>query len=119
MRRRAIVRMLPRSRRERYGEEIAALLERTRGPSDPFNVAVLAARWHVEETMRDIWSVLAIVVAAASLFALGYATNGLADGITELPRHWWSTAPILGLFLAVTLAAVGRIKRRRRPKTSR
>ena len=64
--------------------------------------------------MTDVWRVGALVLAFVSVFALGYAVNGLGEGITELPRHWWSTAPALGLVLAATFAAVGRYKRGRR-----
>ena len=63
--------------------------------------------------MRDIWNTSALFVAAVSIFALGYTVNGLADGITELPRHWWSTAPIVGLVLAVAIGFVGRTRSRR------
>lgn len=115
---RAILRLLPRSRRTRYGEEIGALLEESRGPGDVINVTAQALRWHMEETMQDVWKALAVVLAGLSLFALGYAINGLADGITELPRHWWSAAPVLGVLLAATLAAIGRVKRRGGAKTT-
>lgn len=63
--------------------------------------------------MRDIWITSALVLAAVSIFALGYAVNGLADGITELPKHWWSTAPILGLLLAAAIGFVGRTRSRK------
>jgi hypothetical protein len=38
--------------------------------------------------MVRIGDLAALVLAAASLFALGYAVNDLANGITEVPRHW-------------------------------
>jgi hypothetical protein len=38
--------------------------------------------------MVRISDLAALVLAAASLFALGYAVNDLANGITEVPRHW-------------------------------
>jgi hypothetical protein len=64
--------------------------------------------------MTDVWRVGVLVLSFGSVFALGYAVNGLADGITELPRHWWSAAPVLGLFMAAGLATVGRYKRGRK-----
>ncbi|MEZ5174979.1 MAG: hypothetical protein R2823_02085 [Acidimicrobiia bacterium] len=36
--------------------------------------------------------------------ALGYAVAELSEGWREVPRHWWSAFPLVGL--AVSLAAV-------------
>lgn len=73
-----------------------------------------AARWHLEEAMKDIWKASPIILAIVSVFALGYAINDLAGGISELPRHWWSTAPVLGLLVAVAIGATGRLRQRSR-----
>jgi hypothetical protein len=56
---------------------------------------------------------VAVVLGAVSLFALGYAVNDLADGITEVPHHWWSSAPLLGLGAALALWAAPRLLGRR------
>lgn len=53
---------------------------------------------------------VAIGLAVASSFGLGYVINNLAGGITELPRHWWSTAPLLGLVLAAALGFAARLR---------
>ena len=111
MKRRAILWMVPKRRRDRYGEEIGALLEGTRGSSDLVDVAGQALRWQMEESTRDLWGILALILAAVSLFALGFAVNGLAGGVTELPRHWWSTAPVLGLVAAAAFGYAGRRRR--------
>ncbi|MGH2795698.1 MAG: hypothetical protein ACRDKG_15505 [Actinomycetota bacterium] len=109
MKRSAVVRFLPRSHRARFGAEIDGLLATSNRPvADVLNVAKQSAYWHVEALMRNAWTTSAVVLAAASIFALGYTINGLADGITELPKHWWSSAPVLGLALAGGLALIGR-----------
>ncbi len=43
---------------------------------------------------------LAITLAVFSLVGLGYALGALAGGLFDVPRHWWSTLPVLGLFAA-------------------
>jgi hypothetical protein len=47
------------------------------------------------------------LLAASSLFGLGYAVAELAGGLREVPQHWWSALPLFGLFLSglVALAA--------------
>jgi hypothetical protein len=61
--------------------------------------------------MARLSDLVALVLAAASLFALGYAVNDLANGITEVPQHWWSSAPVFGLGLALTLLVLPRLRR--------
>jgi hypothetical protein len=61
--------------------------------------------------MVRIGDLAALVLAAASLFALGYAVNDLANRITEVPQHWWSSAPVLGLGLALILWGLPRLRR--------
>jgi hypothetical protein len=55
---------------------------------------------------------IALLVGAASLFAFGYAVSDLANGVTEAPQHWWSSAPLLGLAAAVALSVGPRLYRR-------
>ena len=62
--------------------------------------------------MFRIADVAAMLVGAASLFAFGSAVNDLANGITEMPQHWWNTAPLLGLGAALALWAGPRLHRR-------
>ena len=105
--------LIPARLRERYGEEIQALMNESKRPAaDLLDVVRQAARWHLEGYTMNIWRAFAIALATVSVFALGYAVNGLAEGITELPRHWWSGAPLLGLVVAGTLAAIGRLRGR-------
>ena len=114
MKRSAIVRVLPSRWRERYGAEIDEHLAGSQHPvADLLDVVKQGIRWHLEAVMRSVWKASAIVLGMVSLIALGYATNDLAGGITELPKHWWSMAPLLGLALAGGLGLLGRSSKRR------
>lgn len=48
------------------------------------------------------------LLAAISLLGLGYAVAELAGGVREVPQHWWSALPLLGLFLAAFAALAAR-----------
>ena len=48
------------------------------------------------------------LLAAISLFGLGYAVANLAGGVREVPQHWWSALPLLGLFLAALTVLTAR-----------
>jgi hypothetical protein len=54
---------------------------------------------------------LSLVVVG--VFGAGYTLRDLAQGITETPSHWWSTAPWIGIVLGVTLLVLARISHRR------
>ena len=70
-------------------------------------------------------TVRALYVSAAALVAIGvlgiaWAVPQLADGVAELPRHWWSSIPVALVALGAALAAIawflpGRARRRSRP----
>lgn len=45
----------------------------------------------------------ALVLGAVSLVAFGYNLDKLANGIVEVPFHWWSAAPVLGVGLAILI----------------
>lgn len=61
--------------------------------------------------MTSAWYAVAIVVALASAFGLGYAIAELEGGFVDVPRHWWSTAPIVGFLVATLLGVIGRIRK--------
>ena len=67
----------------------------------------------LEETLEQpkTFFRVAQLLAAMSLFALGYAVAELADGVREIPRHWWSVLPLIGLSVAGALALAGRARR--------
>ncbi len=85
-------RLLPASFRDRYGDELAELLERSpRRLADTVDVLFLAVQVHMEVLMRRPLHTLAVVAFGASLVLFGYSLNDLGSGLAELPRHWWSS----------------------------
>jgi hypothetical protein len=60
-----------------------------------------------EATMTRPASLLALtaaLLAAISLVGLGYVEAELAGGLPEVPHHWWSTLPLLGLLVSAATA---------------
>lgn len=53
--------------------------------------------------VRYAWLGLAIIIVGA-ITAL-WAVGNLTDGLTELPRHWWSTLAALPIVLGVATTA--------------
>lgn len=100
---------MPEEHRDRYGEEMLELLHHSSRPTgDLINVAAYVLRWHMEAALREPLIIVAAILAAVSLFAGGYVVAELADGLTELHKHWWRTLPFLGFLIAVGLAVVAR-----------
>src|SRR5262249_38760415 len=62
---------------------------------------------------RIAWVGLALIVVGtvAALWAVGQ----LADGVAELPRHWWSTLAALPMALGIVITAAGLAKLSRSP----
>ena len=76
------VAFLPTRWRERYVDEIEALLSHSHHPvSDLLDLVKPAGRWYMEEAMKDIWKVSSIVLAIVSVFAAGYATSDLETAL--------------------------------------
>lgn len=116
-----LVKLMPEDYRDRYGREMLELLHDSTHPTqDLINLAAYVLRWNMEAAMREPILTVATLVAAASLFAGGYAVAELADGAMELHKHWWSTMPFLGLVLAAGLAMAARSQRHARysPKST-
>jgi hypothetical protein len=61
--------------------------------------------------MRRALHTLASVLFVVSLVLLGYTVNDLSIGLTELPRHWWSTGA--AVFVMGSGAAAFLTRRRR------
>jgi hypothetical protein len=59
---------------------------------------------------------LSLVVVG--VFGAGYTLRDLANGITEAPSHWWSTAPWIGIVLGIGLLVLARMVSHRRPTAS-
>lgn len=110
--RHAVIRMYPHDWRERYGQEVEDLLDRSDRPMrDAFDLAVHAIGKRMENWMRRYISLIRIVattIAVVSLVGFGFALNDLAGGITEVAQHWWSTIPILGLALSGAMLLIAR-----------
>ena len=106
---RLAVRMLPAHTRDRYGQELIALLDRSPRPlADTLDVLFLAAREHLEDSMRRPLHTLASVSLAVSLVLLGYTVNDLSTGLTELPQHWWSSGAAVSVIASGAAALVSR-----------
>lgn len=95
---------------------------------DGLDVVRAAAAAHLSlvlpEVPMSVSSLLrlsAALLAGLGLFALGFAVNDLAHGLREVPRHWWSTVPLVMLAAAAVLwalsltQAITRVGRRRTP----
>jgi hypothetical protein len=109
---RLAVRMLPAQTRDRYGQELVALLDRSPSPlADTLDVFFLAARAHLEDPMRRPLHSLAGVSLAVSLVLFGYTVNDLSTGLTELPQHWWSS----GAAVSVIVSSAAALLTRHRP----
>jgi hypothetical protein len=60
----------------------------------------------------SLLALAAALLAAISLFGLGYVEAELVGGFRGVPQHWWSALPVLGLFLsAVTALAARRLSK--------
>jgi len=54
----------------------------------------------------------AALLATVSLVGLGYVKAELAGGLREVPQHWWSALPLLGLLVsAATTHAAHRLSK--------
>jgi hypothetical protein len=97
-----LVWLYPRAWRLRYGREVAELLAESERPwRDSVNLALYAALAWTEVTM---FKVVILVVAALSLVSLGFTIGQLADGVREIPQHWWSSVSAAVAVVAVTAA---------------
>jgi hypothetical protein len=119
---RPLVRLFPRSWRERYGDEIADHLARSAHPvRDRLDLLMALVPVWVDDQHRRLPMSISrahVRIAAAALGAAGIVTTALAasqlqDGVSDLGRHWWSTAAALPLAAAAVLFALGeRVARR-------
>jgi hypothetical protein len=112
-----VLRLLPAQWRARYGGEVSDALAHSRRPlRDLLDVTRLAVELHGRElTMRPLWIVAAALVALG-LAGAAWATPQLADGVAEIPGHWWSTLAVMPLVVGLALAA-GLVWWRRRAGT--
>lgn len=103
-----LISLFPREFQDRYGEEIIELLESSGHPTrDRIDLVQSAVRLRMENILKHRISptiVAAVAIGAASLTAFVLALPDLAGGLRDIPRHWWSSIPVLGMALASTLA---------------
>jgi hypothetical protein len=108
---RRLVWLYPRRWRDRYGRELVELLDVSQRPwRDSVNVLVHAALVWLEVPVVKL---IVIVAAPASLMLFGFSVGQLADGVREVPHHWWSSASAALTFLAVTAALISAVRTRR------
>ena len=85
-----LVLLFPRRWRHRYGQEVAELLAASPHPwRDGLNVAAQAVLvWLGVPVVK----IVVLVITALALVGFGFTVGQLADGVSEIPRHWWSSA---------------------------
>lgn len=106
---RLAVGMLPAHTRDRYGQELLDVLDRSPRPlADTLDVLFLAVREHLEDPMRRPVHTVASVSLAVSLVLLGYTVNDLSSGLTELPQHWWSSGAAASVIASGAVALLTR-----------
>ena len=88
----------PRRWRERYGAEVREMFDGSSRPfADWIDLAVMGMRVRLEEEMRSMFAVGLAAAFALSLVAAGYTLAELGEGVREVHRHWWSSAPYVAL----------------------
>ncbi len=107
-----LTRLYPRDWRERYEGEVVDLVATSRHPCrDRANVALHAVVPWLEVPMIKS---LVLVSTAIALVVFGFTIGQLADGVAEIPRHWWSLAAagVATCGLVATIAARGNERQR-------
>ncbi len=111
-----LLRLFPRTWRASYGSEVADMLASSGRPwrdrADLVHAAA-AVRGHQlvdalsERTDATMWYLRAAGLGLVVLGLVGgfWATPRLADGIVEIPLHWWSMLAVLPLVGGIVLLA--------------
>jgi hypothetical protein len=117
-----LIRLFPRSWRERYREEIADHLARSTSPArDRLDLLMALAPMWADDTRRlplatspMYTRTAAAILGAIAVLSTLWATGELEDGVAEMPQHWWSTAAVLlPLMAAALVLGLGELKARR------
>ena len=99
-----LVRLYPRRWRDRFGREMSELLSASERPwRDGLNIAAYAVLAWMEV---PVFKAIVTIVAAASLVMFGFTVGQLADGVREIPHHWWSSVSAAVAIVAVATALV-------------
>jgi hypothetical protein len=114
-----LLRSLPADFRSRYGDELLDLLTASDSQArDSLDLIVLAIRLNTEGLMVGTLRYAGMALILFGIFASGYAASDLAGGISEMHRHWWSTAPVVFALAGGGLTLVAnRLCAVRRPAT--
>ena len=114
-----LLRLYPAWFRDRYGDELAELITRSdRRARDALNLAVHAGRVRWETLMIRPLRHIANAAVITTVFGFGYAVNDLHSGITEIPRHWWSSLALgITMLTVAARACLGTLESRRRSPT--
>ena len=103
-----LILLFPKDIQARYGAEMIELLETSDQPTrDRIDLIQSAIRMRMEDILKTRITpmlVIAVAIGAASLTAFVLALTELAGGLRDVPRHWWSSIPLVGMALASTLA---------------
>jgi hypothetical protein len=110
----ALLRLAPAAWRNRYRVEILAhMAESERGLRDAADLGLIALRMRLDQLPRSRLMInVAIGVLIVGIAWTAWAIPQLADGVAELPGHWWS-APGPALVLIGALIALTVRQRRR------
>ena len=85
----------PRRWRERYADEVRETFGRSSRPlSDWIDLVRIGLLTRLEEHVRSLLTIGLTAAAGVALIVIGYTLAELRDGVWEVHRHWWSTAPV-------------------------
>lgn len=114
-----LLRLYPPWFRDRYGDELAELIARSdRRGRDALNLAVHAGHLRWEKLMIRPLRHVANAVVVITVFGFGYTVNDLQGGITEIPRHWWSSFALGITVLSIAARAALELSEARRRSPS-
>jgi hypothetical protein len=115
-----LLRLYPKAFRERYGDEVLEMINRSDHPRrDALNVAVHASRLRLQTLITHPLRHLLDVIVVLAVFDLGYTVNDLHGGVSEVHHHWWSSFALAVTALTITarLAVDVIANRRQHPPT--
>lgn len=109
------LRLFPKAWRARYGAEVTEALSASHRSTvaDVVDLLVAAAaawgdhftdRLDGRRALMRLLRVASLVLVGLGVASVAWATAELRSGITELPRHWWSTLAAAPLAAGAVLA---------------
>jgi hypothetical protein len=96
--------LFPRRWRHRYGAEAYDVFTASGSRfNDWLDLSVVGLQHRLEDSVHMLLTAGLLMIAAASLVTTGYALAELNDGLREVHRHWWSTAPLAALAASLAM----------------